>query len=113
LTGNPYQPPSADSAESPDPPNTTLATWAIWLALILGATPIGADLLDAASLAQTPFYHIVLPVLFIAAMVTPVALLFLKSRFGGFAAAPIRITISCLIIVLYVYAYGTVLIRRF
>ena len=113
LENKPYKPPPDSVAADPvSVPSTALATWAIWLSVIFGISPVGGDVLFAASRSQNPIYYIGLCLLFLTLMVTPLALLFLRSGQRAFAVTPIRITVSCLIIALYVAVHGSMLIRR-
>ena len=113
LDNNPYQSPTDGSASDAPAPSKALATWAIWLSVIFGISPVGGDILFSASRAQNPLIYIGLALFFLALMATPIVLLFLRGGTRSFAATPIRITISCLIIALYVYVHGSMLIRRF
>jgi hypothetical protein len=114
LENAPYQSPADGSAlGQASVPSAALATWAIWMTVIFGISPVGGDLLVSASRAEGSIYYIALCLLFLALMVTPLALLFSRSGLRAFAATPIRITISCLIIGLYVVGHGSMIIRRF
>ena len=114
LADNPYQSPNGDNtSDVASPPSKALATWAIWLSLIFGISPVGGDLLFSASRAENPLVYIGLATFFLVLMATPFVVLFLRGGTRAFAATPIRITISCLIIALYVYVHGSMLIRRF
>jgi len=105
--------PEGDPRESTESPNVAFARWAIWLAVVLGVSPVGHDFLFAAASAESAVPFILLAGLFLLAMVTPLAMLFRQSGWNGFWSSPIRITFACLIIGLNLCFYGFAISRHF
>ncbi len=113
MDSNPYQPPADGGITGPaTSSDTVLATWAIWLSVIFGISPLGADLLVSASQANNPLYYTGLCLLFLVFMVAPLAMLFYRGGTRAFARTPIRITISCMIIAFYLIVHASAIARR-
>ncbi len=75
------------------------------LGLVLGFSPVGGDILFVASQSGSVTFYLALVILFFVAMITPVVLLYRDSGFAGFAAAPIRIAVTFLVVSLYLFVH--------